>query len=115
MAVPHYSHTGQLATVNASALHMAVNHAAACTWWQLMQDEVRKDCVRRQGLQARVWESPVEGPQAGANEVKERPAGEGKPACQAHGLQQLLHINASNAVLDSHSSRLQPHLDTFIA
>ena len=75
-----------MAENDASAVYMTGKSTAVCTWRQLMQDEVWEDCVWGQRLQAWVWKCPVEGPQAGANEVEERPAGQSKTACQAHGL-----------------------------
>ena len=93
--------------LDASVVDTTGKSAAVFTWRQLMQDEVGEDCVWGQVLQARVWKCPVEGPQAGANEVEERPAGQGKSACQAHGLQQLLNVSRPQVVQHSHAGKLQ--------
>ena len=71
-----------------------------------MQDEVREDCIWGQGLQARVWKSSVEGPQAGANEIEECPAGQCKTPCQAHGLQQFLRTPTPQLLLHSYVAKL---------
>ncbi len=57
-----------------------------------MQNEVREHSIRQQARHNRTGEGSVEGPQAGANEVEERPGGQCQASCQAHGLQQLLHM-----------------------
>ena len=56
-----------------------------------MQNEVREYSIRQQACHNRTGKGPVEGPQAGANEVEERPGGQSQASCQAHGLQQLLY------------------------
>lgn len=66
---------------------------------QLMQNEVGKDSIWQQAGNPGVWESSVEGPEAGSNEVEERPSGQRHAGCQAHGLQQLLPPHAPASVL----------------
>ena len=56
-----------------------------------MQNEVGKHSIRQQASHSRTREGSVEGPQAGADEVEERPGGQRQASCQAHGLQQLLY------------------------
>ncbi len=57
-----------------------------------MQNEVREYSIRQQASHNRTGEGSEEGPQAGTDEVEERPGGQCQAPCQAHGLQQLLYM-----------------------